>query len=542
MTAIPWIQSGERVVGRGHATLTDVDNRPLRTLLQLSGYDPDALFSGLAGPVFNVKAYGAVGNGGGDDSAAIQAALNACGAAGGGIVFFPQGIYNVASATLNPSANTTIRGVHRMASTLKNSLSPAVWLITNSNTDITIENLGFIKGGAFSSRGIQTTSIRTTVRNCYFNQESISATSGSRDLTVVDSVFEGKFDAIVAAGCSGVTVAFNKFNDVWSAIRVTTLITTLADVERVRILYNEITDCNDPAHPNPAVLSCISVWGVSSSGTYAVKDVLVHGNIIRGSVITGIDIRENVQRAQITHNHISEITDPLSAITCGIRVRAHASTPTATHRPLHTLIDSNHVENTAGIVSNDCISVFNADDTVITNNIVRGASSNCVGIHVYTQGTGDNYSRRTRVAGNNVQGCADGIYMDTANVIDSIFGQNWLYNNTWTNGPLAGSAYGQIQDDRISDDRGDTSPTLNLVDGAVPDAMTQIFATALTNNRTVTLPNYHWKGARFRIVRTGLGAFTLNVGGLKTIPSGTAAYVDVQSDGTVWKLTGYGLL
>lgn len=43
---------------------------------------------------FNVKKYGAVGNGSTDDRVAIQAAVNAAFAAGGGTVYFPKGIYS----------------------------------------------------------------------------------------------------------------------------------------------------------------------------------------------------------------------------------------------------------------------------------------------------------------------------------------------------------------------------------------------------------------------------------------------------------------
>jgi hypothetical protein len=75
------------------------------------------------------------------------------------------------------------------------------------------------------------------------------------------------------------------------------------------------------------------------------------------------------------------------------------------------------------------------------------------------------------------------------------------------------------------------------------DQETQRFATTLTANRTVTLSSTGaWNGAKFRIVRTGLGAFTLDVGGLKTIASATAAYVDVAFTDTAWVLTGYGAL
>jgi hypothetical protein len=91
----------------------------------------------------------------------------------------------------------------------------------------------------------------------------------------------------------------------------------------------------------------------------------------------------------------------------------------------------------------------------------------------------------------------------------------------------------------VSADRGNTDQTLTVgVDEPI-----QRWASALGSNRTVTLSTTGAiNGDRFRIVRTGLGAFTLDVGGLKTIPSATAAFVDVSYNGSAWVLTGYGLL
>lgn len=91
--------------------------------------------------------------------------------------------------------------------------------------------------------------------------------------------------------------------------------------------------------------------------------------------------------------------------------------------------------------------------------------------------------------------------------------------------------------EHLSSDRGDASVTLN----AGTDLEVQRFATALTANRTVTLGT-GYPGAKFTVVRTGLGAFTLDVGGLKTIPSATAAFVDVGHDGSAWFLKRYGVL
>ena len=52
------------------------------------------------GQVFNVKAYGAVGNGTTDDTSSIVAAYNAVVAAGGGTIYFPLGTYLVASGPI----------------------------------------------------------------------------------------------------------------------------------------------------------------------------------------------------------------------------------------------------------------------------------------------------------------------------------------------------------------------------------------------------------------------------------------------------------
>lgn len=62
----------------------------------------------------SVKAYGATGDGTTDDSAAIQAAIHAVGAAGGGTVHFPPGRYNtgVTSVTLDAD-NVWLVGVGR---------------------------------------------------------------------------------------------------------------------------------------------------------------------------------------------------------------------------------------------------------------------------------------------------------------------------------------------------------------------------------------------------------------------------------------------
>lgn len=67
--------------------------------------------------VVSVKDFGAVGDGVTDDTAAIQAAITAVGAAGGGVVYFPRGIYAITSA-LNVSAHGIVLVGHSRWATL----------------------------------------------------------------------------------------------------------------------------------------------------------------------------------------------------------------------------------------------------------------------------------------------------------------------------------------------------------------------------------------------------------------------------------------
>ncbi|MBN9629395.1 MAG: twin-arginine translocation signal domain-containing protein [Actinobacteria bacterium] len=60
--------------------------------------------------VFNVQDYGAAGNGTHDDTAAIQSAITAAQAAGGGTVYLPSGTYKTTSTLLISGASMTVAG------------------------------------------------------------------------------------------------------------------------------------------------------------------------------------------------------------------------------------------------------------------------------------------------------------------------------------------------------------------------------------------------------------------------------------------------
>ena len=88
--------------------------------------------------VVNVKDYGAVGDAVTDDSAAIQAAINACTTAGGGRVFIPAGNYLLGS-TLTLTSGVTLQGQGQRVSNLRvTSLSVNAVTILGASAGSTI--------------------------------------------------------------------------------------------------------------------------------------------------------------------------------------------------------------------------------------------------------------------------------------------------------------------------------------------------------------------------------------------------------------------
>ncbi|MDH6130751.1 hypothetical protein P3T37_000118 [Kitasatospora sp. MAA4] len=76
--------------------------------------------AGTSGPDWlNVKDYGAVGDGSTDDTAAVQSAISAASAAGGGTVYFPVGNYLVTPSGGSPALAVTGRGVRLVGASSK---------------------------------------------------------------------------------------------------------------------------------------------------------------------------------------------------------------------------------------------------------------------------------------------------------------------------------------------------------------------------------------------------------------------------------------
>lgn len=105
-----------------------------------------------------VTDYGAVGDGVADDTAAVQAAIDACEAAGGGVVYLPAGIYLVTSG-LTVTAPVRLLGDGKgdlqaqNAATMLKTASTTIHLLTISSDGCTVEGIGFENTSAAETAG-----------------------------------------------------------------------------------------------------------------------------------------------------------------------------------------------------------------------------------------------------------------------------------------------------------------------------------------------------------------------------------------------------
>lgn len=164
--------------------------------------------------VFNVKDYGAAGDGVADDTAEIQAAIDAAAAAGGGVVFLPAGTYKI-TAALTGGHGLHILGVGKGQSWIKGALGGPLIKSVNAATryfswtirDIGLNNTNRATAGGI---GIDLTNISTS------RVDNVAITNVELGIKLAESAYYNQVSAaqvttaVTGVQCGGGTLPTNE--------------------------------------------------------------------------------------------------------------------------------------------------------------------------------------------------------------------------------------------------------------------------------------------------------------------------------------------
>jgi hypothetical protein len=502
--------------------------------------------------VFNVKDYGAFGDGVTDDTTAINAAITQALVAGG-IVYFPLGTYKT-SATLNVTAaevhfagqgrGTKIKPTTAAFNVITLSINAHrfklldMWIQGNATTNGTTQ-FGVFTGAFAAPDDVE-------IAGCMFGNTVVGGGSLNSGI---------KID-----GGNNWNIHDCRFKYLWGSISNTG--------------YGVLAGTSVGVHVHDCYF-----WGTTGRGRHAVylsggcTYADVHDNYSEGMMEEAFPMYSQGAQPASMYNHVHHNT-----VNGGGQLTATGAAFSIFGNAKYNKLDNNHTIgyqgagytiNRSGETGGTTDNIFEANTAEMcawigfwivgaAKTTMRGNTARDIG--QASSGTyaafdlradavgGTTYSTDTTFIGNRAYGAtlrAALIIQEAGNTGTVALNNDWpqgQVDKIKTNGAPLVAKTNNVGIKEISANNGDSNVTLNVF----VDAEIESFDSALTANRTVTLTtNNVYEGARFKIVRTGLGAFTLDVGGLKTIPAGTAAIVEVQysqQQFAAWRLVGYSPL
>lgn len=239
---------------------------------------------------FDLRFFGAVGDGVTDDSAALNAAITAANAAGGGTVRIVSGTYLI-GATIVPKANVTVvgAGMHSTIIKLKDATNVSMMVATSAHRfalcDLTLDgNKANNTGGGNWSGLFLTTSDNVKVHRCRFlNIDWIAiAFAGCPDADIVDCSIESPDYIGIWLGVSGGTIHGTGSRIVRNTILDTGLDAVINGCDDVVIAHNY-------CRGNGRLIGASGIY--MDSGTRRCR---IEGNHCEGSTGHGIDLNTAV--------------------------------------------------------------------------------------------------------------------------------------------------------------------------------------------------------------------------------------------------------
>jgi hypothetical protein len=409
--------------------------------------------STLADTVVSVKDFGAVGDGATDDTAAIQAALTAAGAAGGATVYLPGGTYKL-TGPLYVSSNTWLCGAGPATTLYTTSLPYSAsngghrLIHLETVTDVTISDLimdagdmtGFlggmraIWGKACSNVVIErckfiTPGAATAFTQCSYYQildnhiEIVSTYVGGAVHDGIIDQWDGSHDFVIR----GNRIIGNSIG-LWAILVTGTNSggTAGTPVYNFQIVQNAVFSCKN-----------CGIWAMGRSGL--AYNFTISGNIIDGIVGTsagyGIAVSDahtfTVNGNVVKNTYLSGIRLFNENVSYGTHAAKYG---TVSDNVVHTA----NTSNSAGTDGGSAISVTDSSEYIfITNNVVKGTQ------HVYGLRVGTNASN-IEVSGSTIQTGTSGKFLEAATSSNVIIPGGVTYTATLTNNVNVASATAQV--------------------------------------------------------------------------------------------------
>lgn len=234
--------------------------------------------------LYSVLSYGATGNGTTDDTAAVQAAINAVPATGG-VVWFPAGTYKLVTSALTLKSDLVLEGVGTHASIIKQTTTTVSAMAGVDITNLTIKNLQIQGPNSGSGNGIALT--RSSNPNTrYIRMDNVYIRQFGNDGIAVSNCIVSKFDQVtcenngrygfyfygVVAGAAGTSVAMD-------ACYANT--NTVAGFSFYNMVYSTLDACASEGQPTNYLLDTCQGMQLSACGS----EVMTSGGT--GFKITG---------------------------------------------------------------------------------------------------------------------------------------------------------------------------------------------------------------------------------------------------------------
>lgn len=305
------------------------------------------------------RKFGAKGDGTTDDSAAIQAAIDAAGDAGGGLVFLPAGTFRVGSALTVSDSNIHIVGAGRDLTTLDGGGANASAIVLADAATISYFEVRDLTIRNFANNGVQASNAHSginavVVSNCQFSKLDIGINLRAAVLSNV--IIDGcKMDTLVSGG---IVLGQNTFS-------------AQDTMEKFVVRNNIITDVDDTTATGRPNSGGSETHGILCYG----REMVIEGNIIQDVVNDGETDCEGIytkgRYVTIANNVLVDAGRAFGAIT----VKGNNRPATAAPQGYDNTIVGNQIF--AGQTNTYGISVWNAD-TLVTGNIIEGPTETAI--------------------------------------------------------------------------------------------------------------------------------------------------------------------